>query len=162
MSRYGDAWDAKRARIRERISRWLPRVFLEFPFEVLVASVTLLMGLPFLLGTAAPASLLALVGSVAFHLWAAALVIGGGTVFAGLFLPAYPNPQILAAGLQLAGGAFGVYAIGALAVLGLAGWTGFAAYILLALLAFVRCHHFRRIADIQRGAGQLLKKEASE
>lgn len=162
MSRYGDAWDAKRVRFRERISRFLPRAFLEFPFEVLGASVALLLGLPFLLGTAAPASLLALVGTVAFHFWAAALVIGGVTVFAGLFLPDYPNPLILAAGLQLAGGAFGVYAMGAIAVLGLAGWTGFTAYILLAILAFVRCHHFRRIADIQRGAGQLLKKEDSE
>ena len=160
MSRYGDAWDAKRVRFRERISRFLPRVFLEFPFEVLGASVALLMGLPFLLGTAAPASLLALVGTYAFYAWAAALVIGGVTVLAGLHLPDYPNSIILAAGLQLAGGAFGIYAIGALAVLGLAGWTGFAAYFLLALLAFVRGLHFRRIADIQKGASQLLKEES--
>lgn len=122
--------------------------------------VALLMGLPFLLGTAAPASLLALVGTYAFYAWAAALVIGGVTVLAGLHLPDYPNSIILAAGLQLAGGAFGIYAIGALAVLGLAGWTGFAAYFLLALLAFVRCLHFRRIADIQKGASQILKEEA--
>ncbi len=160
MSRAGDSWDRKRAHLRERVSRFIPRVLMEYPFEVLVGAVALLMGLPFLLGTAAPASLLALVGTVAFHFWAAALVIAGVTVFAGLYLPAYPNPLILAAGLQLAGGAFGIYAISALAVLGLAGWTGFAAYFLLAVLAFVRCHHFRRITDIQRGASQILKEEA--
>ncbi len=160
MSRYGDAWDTKRVQFRERLARIIPRVLTEYPYEILVGLIALLLGLPFLLGATAPASLLALVGTVAFHAWAAALVIGGFTVLVGLHLPAYPNPLILAAGLQLAGGALGVYAIAALAVLGVAGWTGFAAYVLLSVLSFVRSHHFRRIADIQKGASQILKEEA--
>ncbi len=160
MSRFGDSWERQRVRSRERISKLIPRVLMEYPYELLAGLVALLMGLPFLLGAAAPASLLALVGSIAFHAWATALVIGGLTILAGLHLPAYPNPIILAAGLQLAGGAFGIYAIAAIAALGVAAWVAFSAYILLALLAFVRSLHFQRIADIQKGAREILKEDS--
>lgn len=160
MTRVGASWDTQRVILRERISRLIPDVLTEYPYEFLVGAVALVLGLPFLLGATAPVSLLGLVGSVAFHVWAGALVLGGITVLAGLYLPAIPSTLtlILAAGLQLTGGAFGVYAIAAITVLGLAGWTSFAAYGLLSVLSFVRCHHFRRIADIQRGATQILQK----
>lgn len=147
-------WDASRRRLREWASRHTPKILTGYPFEVLAASVAILMGLPFLLGTAAPASLVALVGTIIFHVWAAMLAIGGVTVAVALRV-ADRHPAALAAGLQLAGGCFGVYALAVLAVLGLAGWTGLAAYGLLCLLSFVRATHFRRIGDIQQGASNL-------
>lgn len=133
----------------------IPGSVTNYPFEVMVGVIALLMGLPFLLGTTAPASLVALVGVVAFRAWAAALTLGGLTVLAGLRLPSRPNPLILAAGLQLAGGSFFVYALAVLIVLGSAGWTGLVAYGLLCLLSMARATHFRRIVDIQKGATRL-------
>lgn len=158
MSKYHDvsqSWDAWRARCRERVSRIVPRSVMEYPFEVMVGIIAVLMGLPFLIGTAAPASLIALVGTVAFYAWAAALTIGGVTVLAGLRLPARPNPLITAAGLQLAGGAFGVYSIAIVVVLGTSGWAVLSAYVLLCIVSMIRASHFRRILDIQKGATRL-------
>lgn len=144
-----------RERLRAWASRRTPRILTQFPFEVLVAVIAICMGLPFLIGTAAPASLLAIVGTVFFHFWAAALVIGGGTIAIAMRIGERPNPLVLAAGLQLAGGCFAVYCLAIVAVLGLPGLTALVAYLALSLLSFVRATHFRRVVDIQEGAGRL-------
>lgn len=145
-------WSQARRRIRERAAHLTPKVLTNFPFEVLVSVIAILMGLPFLLGTTAPASLVGLVGIVIFNVWAAMLVVGGLTVAVGLRIGDRPTPLVVAAGLQLLGACFGVYALAVVAVLGLAGWTGLVAYVLLCLLSLIRATHFRRIIDIQRGA----------
>lgn len=149
------SWDARRARVREWAARRTPKVLTNYPFEILAGVIALLMGLPFLLGTVAPASLIGLVGPIGFYAWAAGLTIGGATTLVGLRVGDRPNPMIVAAGLQLAGGAFAVYAIAVVVVLGLVGWTAVSAYVLLALLSMVRASHFRRIVDIQKGARRL-------
>lgn len=144
-----------RRQLREWAALHTPKVLTNYPFEVLVGVVAVLMGLPFLLGAAAPASLLALVGTVAFHVWAGMLAIGGLTVAVGLRVGDRPSPAVVASGLQLVGGCFGVYSLAVVAVLGFAGWTGLVAYGLLCLLALIRATHFRRILDIQEGAKTL-------
>jgi hypothetical protein len=150
-----DRWDTWRVRLRERVYRHLPKFLTHYPFETVVAFVALLMGLPYLLGVAAPASLLALVGAVAFHFWASALAIGGATIAASMVMGDRPHPLVLASGLQLAAGAFAVYAIGVAAVLGFAGLTSITAYAMLSVISLIRATHFRRLIDIQKGATRL-------
>lgn len=148
-------WDAARRKLREQAAQLTPRVLTCYPFEVLAAVIALLMGLPFLLGTVAPATLVGLVGSIAFNVWAAALTLGGATVAVGLRIGDRPSPLVVASGLQLLGGCFGVYAIAVGAALGGAGLTGLTAFGVLCVLSWVRATHFRRVVDIQKGARHL-------
>jgi hypothetical protein len=148
-------WEAARRRIRECIAHHTPRVLTDFPFEVAAAVIAMCMGFPFLVGAAAPASLLAMVGAIVFHLWAVALAIGGLTVAIGLRIGDRPNCYVVAAGLQLLGGAFGVYAFTAAVVLGMPALTAVVGFGTFSLISWARANHFRRIIDIQRGAARL-------
>lgn len=148
-------YNSTRRKLREKAALLTPKVLTNYPFEVLVVVIALCMGLPFLMGAAAPASLVSLVGNLAFLAWSFALTLGGITVAVGLRVGDRPNPLVVATGLQLLGGCFGVYALAVIAAMGLAGWTGLVAYGFLFLLSLVRATHFRRIVDIQRGARRL-------
>ncbi|MDT8915771.1 hypothetical protein [Amycolatopsis sp. PS_44_ISF1] len=154
MSRYG-AW---RARTREMAAHLTPKVITNFPFEVIVCLVAVLMGLPFLLGAGAPPSLLTLVGKAAFMVWSAALTVGGTTIAVGLRSPSRPYPLVVASGLQLTAGCFAVYAIAVFVVLHASGLAGLAAFASLSLVSLIRATHFRRIVDIQKGARRIRKE----
>lgn len=143
--------------IRERISRLIPKAITNYPFEFLAFLVALFIGFPLVAGIAAPTSLLALLPTVAYWAYCAALLLGGATLAVGLRLR---NAFVIASGLQLLGGSFGVYGLAVVAVAGLAsGWLAFGAYTLLSLLSFVRALHFRRLVDIQEGATRIRDKE---
>lgn len=158
MSKYHTAsshWDEHRARLRRKIGKFVPQSLIFYPFEIMVSIVALIMGVPFLVGLMAPATLIGLVGGFAFHLWAAALSIGGATILAGMALAPRPHPLVAAAGLSLTAGCFAVYSLAVIVALGSGGWTGFTVYLLLSLVAFIRASYFRRIVDIQKGATRL-------
>lgn len=145
------------AAVRERISRFVPKAITNYPFEILACLIALIIGVPLVLGIAAPTSLLALLPMAAYLAYCVALILGGATLAVGLRVR---NAFVIASGLQLLGGSFGVYGLAVIAVSGVAtGWLAFGAYCLLSLLAFVRALHFRRLVDIQEGATRIRDKE---
>ncbi len=156
MTRYrklADRWDAWRTHLREMQARYTPHILTFYPFEVLATVVGLLVGLTLLLGIVAPASLALVLPSVVYWAYAVGVTIGGVTTAAGLWTK---NNLILAPGLQLLGGSYGVYALAVLATSGFAtGGVAFGAFILLGLLCLIRATHFRRLIDIQKGATRL-------
>ena len=156
MSRYrrwADRWDVWRTRLREVVSHYTPHVLTYYPFEILATIVGLLVGITLLLGLVAPTSLALLLPDVVYWAYAAGVTIGGVTTAVGLYTK---NSLVLAPGLQLLGGSYGVYALAVIAVSGfVSGGVAFGAFLILGLLCFVRASHFRRLLDIQRGATNL-------
>jgi hypothetical protein len=149
-----DRWLRGRARLRENLSRFVPRVAVYFPFEILVAVIGFLMGFPLLTGLARPTSLLLLLPAVAYTAYAVALVLGSLTVALGL--RGRQHPLALASGLQLLGGSYIVYGLAVVALSGwIIGWVGFTAFFILGLLCLARSSYFRRLIDIQTGACSL-------
>ena len=71
-------------RCRERISRLIPKALTNYPFEILACVLALFIGLPLVLGIAAPTSLLALLPVLAYVAYCAALILGGATLAGGL------------------------------------------------------------------------------
>lgn len=145
-------WHAFRVRLRERVYRHIPAVVFTNGFEIVAVSVATLMSVPALLGLSTSAALIGLVGIVLFYAWAVTLALGAIALGAGL---RSLNPNLLASGLQLTGGSFGVYTIALLAASGWGGVLAGAAFVVLALVAWLRSVHFRRLADIQVGATRL-------
>ena len=106
MSSYGN-W---RVRLRERSDRLTPTVVTNYPFEVIVTFIALLIGLPLILGLVSPTSLVVLLPAFGYWAYAIALMLGGSTLAVGL---RSQSPLLLASGLQLCGGSFAVYALAA-------------------------------------------------
>ncbi len=149
-------WKTLRASLRAKIAHVVPDVVTLYPFEVFVAALGLIVGVGLVLGLAAPTSLVMLLHNVMYWAYAAALLLGGGSVALGLKVRL---PLALASGLQLLGGSFIVYAIAVIAVVGLtAGFMGAAAFTVLGLVCLIRASYFRRLVDIQRGARLLERK----
>ncbi len=152
MSKYGPAT----ASFRERLSRLIPSALTNYPFEVLAAFIGLCIGLPLLVGLAAPTSLVILLPSIGYWAYTVALVLGGATTAVGLKTK---HPLVLASGLQLLGGSFLVYGLATAALSGFAtAWLAFGAYAVLGVIALVRSLHFRRLLDIQRGATNMIRR----
>lgn len=148
-----ERWDSRLARLRERVAHVTPRVVVGYPFEVFAASVGLIIGLPLLVGLAAPTSLVVLLPSFIYWVYAVMLVLGAGTTAVGLRTK---HPLILAPGLQLLGGSYLVYALATVAVAGWAiAWAAFGCFCALGLVSLVRSSYFRRLIDIQKGASRL-------
>lgn len=148
-------WRRANRRFRALTARILPEVLTLYTFEFFVSFMGLLIGVPLLLGLTLPLSLIALLPTGVFHVYAAALVLGAATVAAGL---KYRRPLALASGLQLLGGSYLVYGIAVLAVSGSVGFLAFGMYACVGVLCFIRSSHFRRLVDIQLGARRLEKK----
>src|SRR5207244_3581493 len=111
VSKYADVYlemETRRARVREFVARHIPNALTNYPFEVLSSILGLLVGIPLLLGLAAPTSLVVMLPSIGYWAYAVALVLGGGTTAVGLRTK---HPMVLASGLQLLGGSFGVYGL---------------------------------------------------
>lgn len=103
----------KLPRWRRAILTRAPRALLEEPFEIFLALLCLLAGIPLLLGAPEPESLNRLLAPAVVKLWGIMLVIGSGAVLVGL-VPRMRWVQIK--GLQLLGLAALVYAIAVLAL----------------------------------------------
>lgn len=141
------------AGLREKVAHVTPRVLIDFPFEILATSVGLLIGLPLLIGLAAPSSLVLLLPAVVYWIYAVMLVIGAVTTAVGLRTG---HMMILAPGLQLLGGSYIVYALATVAVAGWGiAWAAFGCFSVLGLISLLRSSYFRRLIDIQRGATRL-------
>lgn len=152
MRNFNRRWCEWRLRFRERASKRIPGIVITHPFEIVAATVAILMSVPALIGLSTSAALVALVGTVLFYAWAATLAAGAVALATGL---RNLNPSLLASGLQLAGGSFAVYTLAVVAINGFGGVIAGAAFIILALVALVRALHFRRLVDIQEGAKNL-------
>lgn len=145
-----DRWDVWRTRLRETLAHYTPHTLTYYPFEVLASMVGLLVGLPLLLGLAAPTSLVLLLPDAVYWLYAVMVSVGAGTTAVGLHAR---NSLVLASGLQLLGGSYLVYALATVAISGFSvAWLVFGAFSTLGLLCVVRASHFRRLLDIQKGA----------
>ncbi len=146
-------WDSWRARFRERIAHRTPRVIVDYPFEVFATTVGLLIGLPLLIGFAAPTSLVVLLPSAVYWIYAVMLFLGACTTAVGLRTK---HSLILAPGLQLLGGSYCVYALATVAVAGwTVAWATFGCFGGLGLVSLIRSSYFRRLIDIQKGATKL-------
>lgn len=156
MKELNRRWCGWLFRFRERASKHIPGIVITHPFEIVAATVAILMSVPALVGLSTSAALIALVGTVLFYAWAATLAAGAIALGAGL---RSLNPSLLASGLQLVSGSFAVYTLALVAINGFGGVIAGAAFIILALVALVRALHFRRLVDIQDGAKNL---EASQ
>lgn len=148
-------WTRVRTKLRARAARHTPRLVTNYPFEVFATLVGLIIGLPLLVGLAAPTSLVVLLPTVAYWIYAAALVLGSATVAIGLKMP---HPLVIASGIQLLGGSYAVYGLAVVALAGWAiAWSSFACFIVLGVVCTMRASHFRRLVDIQEGARRLSK-----
>lgn len=149
MSRLG-------ARVRERLSRHIPKTLTLYPFEVGMAVLMLLTGLAIVTGLASVPILVALVGKAAFLVWGSAQILAGVTISGGLL---FKSPSVASSGLQLTSVLLAVYMA---AVVVLFGWLHalptLALYGTFTALSLVRSLHFRRIEDIQRGASQIRRE----
>lgn len=94
---------------RERVILALPTALLHFPFEVLLACMTLAGGLPLAVGLAVSPALSRLPGA-GQSLVGAMFALGGVTVAIGLHRRSYT--RTVPRGLRLIGCAFSVYALG--------------------------------------------------
>ncbi len=147
---------ARMVRLRERVAGRLPTVLTNYPFEVIVTFIALVIGLPLLCGLVAPTSLVVLLPSIGYWAYAAALVLGG--IFTGVGLR-LKSSAALSSGLQLLGGSYAVYGLATVALSGFAtAWLAFGAFFGLGLVALVRALHFRRLLDIQEGATRLAER----
>lgn len=151
MSAAGARWNERRRRWREKAAHLTPKVLTHYPFEVLAAVISLLLGGPLLTGLATSQVLLALVGPVPFYAWASGLVLGAVTAGVGLKIH---NALVVASGLQLVGLGFLIFSIAIFAVVGGAGWANIIVFVCLGLLSLIRATHFRRVIDIQIGASR--------
>ena len=153
MSRYSE-W---RAHLRERVARLTPEVVTYYPFEVFSAIVGLVIGLPLLVGLAAPTSLVVLLPNLVYWLYSVAMTLGAATTIAGL---RHRSPMLLATGLQLSGGSYFVYGMATVIVAGLGtAWAAFGCFCGFGFVALIRSSHFRRLLDIQRGATRLRSRQ---
>lgn len=160
MSKLGDAMDVHGRRFRERLSRFIPYALTNYPFEVLAAFVGLFIGLPLLLGLAAPTSLVVLLPNVGYWIYASTIVLGASTIGLGLH---FRNSMAVASGLQLLGGSFLIYGLAVVALSGFAvAWLSFGAYTIFGVLSWVRALHFRRLLDIQKGATSIRNQRTRE
>lgn len=149
-------WNGFRRSLREKIAHVTPRTVVTYPFEVLAACVSFIVGVPILAGLARPESLALLLPPVAYVAYGVALVLGAITVAVSLHRR---RALGLSSGLQLLGGSFCVYAFAVIAVAGWsAAWAAFAAFLVLGLVSLIRSSHFRRIVDIQDGADRLCRR----
>ncbi len=159
MSKYHDAaevWEHKMAYGRELLANLVPKALINYPFEVIASFLGLVIGLPLLIGLAAPTSLVVLLPSFGYWAYASALVIGGATAAVGLRTR---HPLVLASGLQLLGGSYIVYGLAVVALSGFTvAWLSFGAYLAFGGLCMIRALHFRRVVDIQRGATALRER----
>lgn len=103
---------------REQLARRLPAAFQTCPFEVLIALLTIIVGVSVIFGSTSPGSLLSYLPGLGLKVWGVGLLAGGLTIAAGL--PRKTYPIILSAGLGLVGPCLGAYS---LAVIAYAGWA---------------------------------------
>lgn len=149
-------WKGFRRAVRAKLARFTPTIVTSYPFEVFVTALGLIIGVPLVLGLAAPTSLVVLLPTFMYWAYAVAVILGACTVGVGLRTK---HALVLAAGLQLLGGSFMVYALAVVAVAGWpSGFLAFAAFASLGLVCLIRSAHFRRLIDIQIGARQLEDK----
>lgn len=155
MSPFRRASDLRRA-LREKAAHVTPRTVVEYPLEVFVSFLGLIIGIPLLAGLARPESLALLLPPVAYIAYSLALILGGLTVAVSL---RRDHAAGLASGIQLLGRSFVVYAFAVAAVAGWAkAWAAFACFFVLGIICLARAGHFRRLIDIQIGARRLRRR----
>jgi hypothetical protein len=77
----------RRERWRWRVVRHVPQSILLHPFELYLAGVCVLSGVPLLIGEPAPTSIEALLPPLLVRLWGFELLLGAGLVLFGLLRP---------------------------------------------------------------------------
>lgn len=102
----------------EKLARRLPVALQTCPFECLLMLLSVLVGIPVVLGAIEPGSLLSYLPHGGLTAWGAGLLLGGVTLATGL--PRHTRPPILAAGLSLIGTLLGAYSV---AVIAYSGWA---------------------------------------
>lgn len=128
--------------------RWLlrniPEPLLYHPWEMLIAGLCLLSGIPLALGAPSPSSMNRFLSPFVVQWWGGTLGLGGSAIVVGLVL-AYVRPRVATvawrierAGLALLGSASLVYGV---AIATVAGWPGVlpaATYSMFAAACMIR------------------------
>lgn len=83
-----------------RLERWIPRPLLFHPWELLIAGLCLLSGIPLAAGAPSPNSINQTMPELVVRLWGGTLAIGGAAIVAGLVL-GYIRPRLLTVGWRI-------------------------------------------------------------
>jgi len=146
-------WSDRRHAVRRVLSRLVPRVVSEYPFEVYVSIAALFIGVSVLVGLATAPSLNMIIPFAALIAWGISLVLGSITVSVSLLRR---HAGGLASGHQLLGTAMITYAIALMVSTGFAAAaTSITLFMLAGVLCWIRSLYFRRLLDIKLGARRL-------
>lgn len=134
-------------RWRATLVRHLPASLVVYPFEIVTALVSALMGIALFAGAFRPESLFAILPAPVLAVYAGTALLGALTTAVGVF---GRNDFIASLGLRLMAVVLGVYGI---AVVAYGGWAsaGFAGVFFMAkaLTAFLRGLYLRTEADVR-------------
>lgn len=126
------------------MQRWIPQPLLIHPWELLIAGLCLLSGLPLALGAPSPNSINQALPELLVRVWGATLASSGAAVTSGLVLP-YIRPHLATVGLRVERGGLALLAAAAsvfsIAIIVAAGWRGAlpaATYLMFAAACGIR------------------------